>query len=575
MEENSRNPVVQEDTTTSFLATLRQRYRSARAKFPRSFAFFLWVFIPLWLLVFLSLLGGNWLTRFEAPKEYATNDAVIKARFLFNLSNPGIYQEKLVNLPMTCFYDYLNETNVTRLPDGRLVPDEAITTEMLLSDLSIQMKECSAHAKEVLDLHNGRQEQVFSLSIVPLTFNWIRCWDQQVYGRHNPVQPTPEQILAAGNQTLFYEETWLADQARLYQGYIRNETTGGGNESDTNSTTPCQGLTCYNRLALDRSVAEATGRHGCGSNIAAAAWFFFTVMTTVGYGNQAPVTGDGRNLVTFLGLLSLLAFGTILASAGSIVSILFEDFAKRLKWNSNNRKHSRARRLINVHIECLWWFLLTFLWIIFVGERSATFWKDRSIPGGEVPNKWWDSMWFAYISLTTIGLGDYFLPPEVLFLGDVFVFVWLFLMGFTLFSGFLGKLSEVLRHWTGTSSDLENELEKVPLASEDNDSDNPSEQTNDEENGIPASDSDDPSQQTNDEESRFPATDSDDQSEQTYDEVNRIPGSDLTRLLEQWLQAVTAEEGITDDPALVERETALLEQVLDQRKKIEDKTTPS
>jgi hypothetical protein len=43
-----------------------------------------------------------------------------------------------------------------------------------------------------------------------------------------------------------------------------------------------------------------------------------------------------------------------------------------------------------------------------------------------------------------VGLGDYFLQPEVMFLKDVFQFAFLFLTGFILFSTFLSTLSELL-----------------------------------------------------------------------------------------------------------------------------------
>jgi hypothetical protein len=53
-------------------------------------------------------------------------------------------------------------------------------------------------------------------------------------------------------------------------------------------------------------------------------------------------------------------------------------------------------------------------------------------------------MWFAYISTTTIGLGDFFLEPEIIFLEDVFRFSLLFLTGFVFLSMFLGEVAELL-----------------------------------------------------------------------------------------------------------------------------------
>lgn len=73
-------------------------------------------------------------------------------------------------------------------------------------------------------------------------------------------------------------------------------------------------------------------------------------------------------------------------------------------------------------------------------------------------------MWFAYISTTTIGLGDYFLQPEVMFLGQVFVFSWQFLFGFVLISGFLSKFSELFGGLPGSEFNLKERLRKTNLA---------------------------------------------------------------------------------------------------------------
>lgn len=56
----------------------------------------------------------------------------------------------------------------------------------------------------------------------------------------------------------------------------------------------------------------------------------------------------------------------------------------------------------------------------------------------------WDSVWFAYISTTTIGLGDFFLQPEVIFHEDVFRFSLLFLTGFVFLATLLGEVGKLL-----------------------------------------------------------------------------------------------------------------------------------
>jgi hypothetical protein len=93
---------------------------------------------------------------------------------------------------------------------------------------------------------------------------------------------------AAENQGEFYSEMWRSDQARLYDQFLM----------DAN----CTEFDCR-KDAFDRSIKDATGSSMCNVNIGASAWFWFIVMTTVGYGNQSPVTREGRYVQQLLNLL--------------------------------------------------------------------------------------------------------------------------------------------------------------------------------------------------------------------------------------------------------------------------------
>lgn len=55
-----------------------------------------------------------------------------------------------------------------------------------------------------------------------------------------------------------------------------------------------------------------------------------------------------------------------------------------------------------------------------------------------------DGYWFAYISTTTIGLGDFTLNPAVLVATDMIFWPFIFLLGFVLFSAFICNLSAVV-----------------------------------------------------------------------------------------------------------------------------------
>lgn len=56
-----------------------------------------------------------------------------------------------------------------------------------------------------------------------------------------------------------------------------------------------------------------------------AAWWAFTLMTTIGYGNVTPVTDGGRALVYTVGFISMILFACILAKAGDVITTIVED----------------------------------------------------------------------------------------------------------------------------------------------------------------------------------------------------------------------------------------------------------
>jgi hypothetical protein len=143
------------------------------------------------------------------------------------------------------------------------------------------------------------------------------------------------------------------------------------------------------------------------------------------------VTAEGRAMVASLGFVSILVFGGILARAGSIIRILFDDMVARCRFSI----------LSHALVGCLFWGGISIIWTFFLGYQSFVWWdhrlEDSDVTRGE-------SVWFAYISTTTVGLGDFFLQPEIMFLDDVLVFSLLFLTGFVFCATLLGKLGELI-----------------------------------------------------------------------------------------------------------------------------------
>ena len=103
-------------------------------------------------------------------------------------------------------------------------------------------------------------------------------------------------------------------------------------------------------------------------------------------------------MVYSLGFLSILVFGAILANAGSIMSIIVDDFLARLglHW---------AR---TATVSCFLWGLMAYLWMMVIAYQYKE-WSLVLLGEGVDLN---NAYWFAYISTTTVG------KPKVVRLGS-------------------------------------------------------------------------------------------------------------------------------------------------------------
>ncbi|KAG7345565.1 ion channel [Nitzschia inconspicua] len=225
---------------------------------------------------------------------------------------------------------------------------------------------------------------------------------------------------------------WQQDQHKLFRQYLGECSI----EDD---------LTCE-KDAFERSVDGATGSGICSVNTGGSAWFWFTVMSTVGYGNQAPVTAQGRSLVSGLSWLCTALFGGISLVAGGVIATLSDDLFRRYHL-AVLTKHSAS---------VAFWAAATVLWLVIQATIGYAWWKDRS---PEVTFTRYDSLWWSYISLTTVGLGDYFLEPETMFTVDVFLWSLLFFIGFVTVTTFLNKVTSWLgSFYTHTTSNLKERM---------------------------------------------------------------------------------------------------------------------
>lgn len=142
-------------------------------------------------------------------------------------------------------------------------------------------------------------------------------------------------------------------------------------------------------------------------------------------------------MVFTLGFLSILVFGALLVLAGKVVTTIVDDFLARVQLHQL-RRHAYGWIL---------WTGLAYLWMLVI---AFTFqhWRRKRLGADEAVTLG-ESYWFAFISTTTVGLGDYFLDPTVLTSDDLFYWPLMFLIAFVFFSGFLSILSDKLNNFVG------------------------------------------------------------------------------------------------------------------------------
>jgi hypothetical protein len=240
--------------------------------FPRASTVLFRILIPLWILIIIATVCGYYLANFEAPDEFDRNDSFLAKKFAAELFPLNETLDSLFSLPIRCWESYLNKTDepaFKNTSDYALDQFNSSDEDLYITDyITDHMKECGKKAQGiVLILLDGSKKIALLAATEKMTFNWIRCWNESLTGDFGTHIPTPEQIEAAANQPDFYEMIWRLDRAHKYEIYLEEL----GDDSPRNTL-----------KALDWSIRNATGRYNCTSNTSGTAWFWFTVMTTVG-----------------------------------------------------------------------------------------------------------------------------------------------------------------------------------------------------------------------------------------------------------------------------------------------------
>lgn len=427
----------------------KKKRPSVLLQWPRLGSCLLGVVLPLLGLVGLCMAFGLWVARYEAPYEIRANDAKLQARanaekqvqvvqvgttltpkacleaFLLNKTDYQAANDHLLHVLIATLHNQSRTDLEEQVQQVILQQDNnnhnhnnTTSTTLLLQNLHQWMNACgSVVDDEAIRILNEITHDFQTMG--ELTFDWIRCVPG-ANGLGNGFSRTAgADIPALLHQSTFYANAWTKDQKALQLQHAQ--------ESMQQHGTP------QHKALSDgwyTSIAEATGGHVCELNPAAAGWFWFTILSTMGYGNQGLMTAQGRAMVYTLGFVSMLLFGFILGMAGLIASAIADDLLVNLN----------LPLLTTPWACCLLWGCAYYAWMALTAVVVMV-WKHQRLQ--DTTFSFEQGYWFAYISSTTVGLGDVVLEPLVLQSSDMIVFPFLFLVNFVFIAAFLSKLGEL------------------------------------------------------------------------------------------------------------------------------------
>lgn len=132
-------------------------------------------------------------------------------------------------------------------------------------------------------------------------------------------------------------------------------------------------------------------------------FFAFTVVTTIGYGHQAPTTPQGRMLCLVYAIIGIPLNAILIGSLGSVFSNKFKQYKKKL-WQGLGRGENPEHRpkVIVVIVETV--VFIFFFTSILMLIPAAIFTALENDDTGS-----WDfhnSFYYTFITLSTVGFGD-------------------------------------------------------------------------------------------------------------------------------------------------------------------------
>lgn len=399
MEEETRknDEIIQKQDTHNMLLVTKHiaLLRHLASRLPRLYYFMVDFFIPLLALLGMAFAFGAAVAALESPEEIAANDAILVGVY----SEYGSYvteqesiRKTIMEVPGECLSDY--DQNVTL--------QELVSTRQNFTGALLQCATAEAQSKfPILPLF----PDYFVTANPQLKFDWTIC-----------------------NRSGYEADAYT----RQFRNYVTDFTVEFLEFWDGNDTTVMDAL------------SQASGAKTCSPHYVGGTWFWFTVMTTIGYGNAIPTTEAARLLVYTCGFITVIGFIALNNTASGFVATVVDDLLLRL------RLHGLTKGVFSV---LLW---LCLLILAMLGLAGAT--KLWILQRMGVTMSLSDAYWFSFTTSTTIGLGDYNVPHSELIAVDVFVISLVILCSLVVLGIFAGKLAECYMIWFPADKTLESIL---------------------------------------------------------------------------------------------------------------------
>ncbi|XP_065336268.1 TWiK family of potassium channels protein 7-like [Cloeon dipterum] len=168
-----------------------------------------------------------------------------------------------------------------------------------------------------------------------------------------------------------------------------------------------QGVLHVPRRAPDIQSASEVASWGYLHSI----FFASTVLTTIGYGNVAPVTFWGRAFCVAFALVGIPLTLTVIADLGRIIASSLTSLGETLREHLPCVAHllqatddGSKQGSLGIFIKSVSFFAAILLLLVYIAAGAAlfTFWEDWTF---------FEGFYFCFITLTTIGFGD-LVPKE-------------------------------------------------------------------------------------------------------------------------------------------------------------------